>query len=137
MDKFQVQRLQALMRQVSIDTIEGQVMGTMTRATLVSLSPLTFQVTSKIKISGRFLVTPKYRLFVEDDLGKDFVFYKDQGGQTYYYCYEPTQNPGENGSPYHFEGKFKGALHGMSSDGTAVTVTEGVIDDITHERRKA
>lgn len=77
--------------------MDGQVMPGCTRATLISLDPLTFQITPQLKIYGQFLVSPKYRIFLPRDVGKEFVFWKDAGGQSYYFLYEPVRPQGSNG----------------------------------------
>ena len=121
-----------VIKQISNDIVVGSVPGGCTRATLVSLDPLTFQVTSQLKLYGQFLTTPKHKVFREEDIGRKYVFWKDSGGQTYYYLYEAATQ-GQNGVPYNFRGTFEGKLHGTCPDG-AVTVTHGTIDKLTHER---
>lgn len=134
MNEFEVQRLLNNLKQISKDQFSGESPGGFTRATLTSLNPLTFQITSKLKVSGHFIVTPKYRVFTEEDIGKDFVFFKDLGGQTYYYAYEPQTPQGANGESYHFKGKVTCNLTGTCPEGT-VTITGGTIEDLEHERR--
>lgn len=134
MNDFEIARLLNNLRKISQGQIDGTSPGGFTRATLTSLSPLTFQVTSKLKLSGRFIVTPKYRVFTADDIGKEFVFFRDHGGQTYYYAYEPQTPQGANGEPYHFKGRVTCNLTGTCPTGT-VTVTGGTIEDLEHDRR--
>lgn len=131
MNDFETRRFYELIKQISKGVIDGEVMGGFTRATLISLSPLTFQVTAQLKIYGSFLVTPKYRIFTEKDIGKEFVFFKDLGGQTYYYAYEPQSPQGANGEEYVFSGEMECTLRGQCPTGEVV-VTGGEIKRLTH-----
>lgn len=121
-----------VIKQVASAQIDGRVPAGCTRAKLVKLDPLTFQITAQLHVYGQFLVTPKHKVFRPADVGRDYVFWKDAGGQTYYYLYEPASPQGANGVPYSFKGTFEGTLHGTCPDG-AVTVTQGTITSLTHE----
>lgn len=119
-------------------TIESKLKNTMpaniSYATLVSLDPLNFKLDSNpdLDIKEEFLVVPKYRVFTVKDVGKKFVLISNDGGQTYFYLYESSDPQGSNGVPYHFEGTFKGTLHGTCPDGEVV-VTHGEITDLEHK----
>ena len=71
-------------------------------ATLISLYPLDFMLNddNKIHLKEEYLVVPKYRPFVESDVGKRFVFVSNHGGQTYFYLYEASDPQGSNGIKY-------------------------------------
>ncbi|MDY3119150.1 MAG: hypothetical protein SOW18_06405 [Peptoniphilus sp.] len=113
---------------------ENMVFTRKVHGTLVSVSPLKFQLSEKIFIYGANCITPKYRVFREDEIGKSFVFQEDAEGQQFIYCYEATAKPGENGVPYRWKGTIDScSLHGTCPHG-AVVVTGGTIDSATHER---
>lgn len=102
-------------------------------ARLISTSPLKFQLSEKVFIFGTILISPKYRVFTEKDIGKSFVFQEDQDGQQYIYLYEAAE-PGQNGEPYEWSGEIVTAnLIGTCPDG-AVTVTHGTIDLAIHKK---
>ena len=125
------------MDKVAGKKINKDVQGGMTRASLKSLSPLTFTITEQLEIYGQMIVLPKYRVFTAKDIGKSFVFFKNQGGQTYYYLYEASQPQGSNGIPYHFTGKMRGTISGANLIGTCpdggVVVTQGSLGNVEIE----
>jgi len=110
----------------------------LTYCELTSIKPVTFvpknEDQKNLKIKEEFLVIPKYRVFIEDDIGKSFVLSKNAGGQTYFYMYEASDPQGSNGIPYnyigthHFEdGNVTCTLTGTCTCGATTTVTGGVI----------
>lgn len=101
-------------------------------AKLVSVNPLKFQLNEKIFIYGNALISPKYRVFREDEIGNEFVFQEDEGGQQYIYCYEASPL-GQNGIPYHWKGELKCELKGKCPHGDVI-VTDGKLIDVKHER---
>lgn len=92
------------------EVVEEIAQGVMNRATgtrkvharLVSVSPLKFQLTDKIYLFGSALITPRFRVFRTDEIGRGFVFQEDAGGQQYIYLYEAAEQ-GENGEEYRYE----------------------------------
>lgn len=125
--------LKETIKQLVENVIDGRVPGGCTRATLISLDPLEFQITSKLKIYGQFLVTPRHKKFRAEDIGKEYVFFKDGGGQTYYWLYEAMCPQGDNGVPYHWSGEMVScALQGLCSCGGTVLVTHGEVYDQEH-----
>ena len=94
-------KLRPLIKQVASDVFKGMSLTEVTYAELTSLSPLTFKVNSKLPLTERFLVIPKYKNFIEKDIGSKFVFIKNLGGQTYFYLYET--NSTLNNGPYEYE----------------------------------
>lgn len=126
-------RLKETIKQLVDDVIDGRVAGGCTRATLVSLSPLKFQITPKLEIYGQFLVSPRFKKFRKEDIGKEYVFFKDFTGQTYYWMYEAMCPQGDNGVAYHWKGEMvKCALEGECSCGGTVLVTHGYVHDQEH-----
>lgn len=126
--------LKETIKTIAEDVLDGRVPGGCTRAKLISLDPLKFRVTDKLEIYGQFLVSPKFKKFREADLGKEYVFFKDAGGQTYYWMYEPIHPQGENGIPYHWEGETVSCrLLGTCSCGGEVIVTHGYVYDQEHD----
>lgn len=122
------------MKKVAESIYNGSVPGGFTRAKLEKLNPLTFRVNSKLSLYGQFLVVPKYKVFRPEDIGKDFVFFIDSGGQTFYYVYEPSSPQGSNGVPYRFEGEIKCNLKGTCPEGEVV-VTGGYVEMMEHKRQ--
>lgn len=143
--KHEAMRLLGSLKMVSHNVSQGAVPAQMTRATLISLTPLTFRITEQLKLHDQMIVIPKYKVFIEEDIGKHYVFFKNAGGQTYYYMYEASSPQGSNGEPYHFAGRSEStitgaSLHGACSCGGTVLVTHGEIHSeeirkMTHERR--
>lgn len=128
--------LKETIKSIAKDTFDGMVPGGYTRARLIEIEPeLKFELTNKLLIYGQFLVTPRYKVFREEDLNKEFVFFKDSGGQTYYYVYEMKWPQGKNGEPYHWEGEIVSAtLYGTCPDGEVI-VTHGEIHEAIHEKQ--
>lgn len=116
--------------------INSKMFANISYAKLVSLSPLNFKLESNPDpdIKEEFLVVPKYKVFTEDDIGKNFVLISNDGGQTFFYLYEASSPQGSNGIPYHFEGTFNGRLIGTCPDGQVV-VTSGEIYDLEHRKK--
>ena len=78
-------------------------------------------------------ITPKFRVFREDEIGKEFVFQEDDKGQQYIYLYEAAPR-GENGIEYKWKGRIdKANLIGKCPHGEVV-VTHGTIEVGVHER---
>lgn len=103
--------------------------------TLISTSPLKFQLDSdkNIKAFGGYLVVPKYRKFLDTEIGHKFVFQRGEDGQTYFYLYEPSDPQGSNGIPYQWKGEIESCnLIGTCPDGEVV-VTHGTIEVAIHE----
>lgn len=92
------------------EVVEEIASGVMNRATgtrkvharLVSVEPLKFQLTDKLFIFGSALISPRFRVFRPDEIGKGFVFQEDAGGQQFIYLYEAAE-PGKNGEEYRYE----------------------------------
>lgn len=125
--------LKRVIEEIAKGVNENSVFTRKVHATLISVSPLKFQLSEKIFIYGANCITPKYRVFRQDEIGKSFVFQEDAEGQQFIYCYEATANPGENGEPYQWKGRIDQCeLHGTCPDG-AVVVTGGTITMATHE----
>lgn len=123
----------SISKNVSDDLVPSQI----TYAELLEIEPeLKFQIDAKLPLKAPFIVTPKYRVFTVEDIGKKFVFLKNLGGQTYFYLYEMAEQ-GTNGVPYKFTGSLKGTftgkLTGTCTD-TKATITSGVIDNIEIEQ---
>lgn len=128
--------LKKVIEEIAKGVITNQVFTKKVHATLISVSPLKFKLSDKIFIYGPNCITPRFRVFREDEIGKSFVFQEDAEGQQYIYCYEATAKPGENGEAYQWSGKIDSCeLHGTCPDGP-VTVTGGTITLATHERGK-
>lgn len=127
-------KLKEAIKMIASDVQNGSVPGGYTRAKLINISPLEFELTSKLKLYGQFLVTPRFKVFRPEDIGKEYVFFKDHGGQTYYYAYEPVNPQGSNGEPYFFEGDIECEIHGSCSHGPVV-VTSGKIFKIEHRKQ--
>lgn len=120
---------------------------------LISINPVTFvpknEDQKNLKIKEEFLVVPKYRVFIEDDIGKNFVLSRNAGGQTYFYLYEASSPQGSNGEPYNFvgdhffvEGNVTCSLSGPCTCGGTATVTGGTISsyrgkiaNVEHKKR--
>lgn len=138
-------RLLGVMNGVAEKEGARSVQAEMTRATLKSLNPLTFTITEQLEIRENMIVIPKYKVFIPEDIGKKYVFFKNAGGQTYYFMYEASQPQGSNGVPYYYEGKNKSYINsckliGTCSCGHSVEVTHGDIFDesieyVKHEKR--
>lgn len=126
-------RLRRVIEEIAKNVVGNQVFAKKVHATLVSVSPLEFKLSDKISIKGSKCITPRYRVFRADEIGRTFVFQEDHEGQQYIYQYEATKTPGENGEPYKFSGEIKCTIHGTCPDG-AVTVTHGTIEELTHIR---
>lgn len=121
-----------LIQDIADKTITSKTLSDITYLELVSVEPLVFQKNSKTVLESEFIVTPKYHVFTKKDIGKKFVFQRSQGGQTFYFLYEPAEK-GKNGKPYKWKGKVdKCSLKGTSPSGE-VTVTHGTIDIAIHE----
>lgn len=122
----------------TIEKIAGEVFKAATptkkvHARLIGLDPLKFQLSEKIFIYGPALISPKYRVFTNKDIGNSFVFQEDQNGQQYIYLYEAAA-PGENGIAYNWSGEIKTAnLIGTCPHG-AVQVTHGKIQMAEHTK---
>lgn len=128
--------LKQVIEEIARGVVNNQVYTRKIHAKLISINPLKFQLSEKIFIYGANCITPKYRVFTQEDIGKSFVFQEDMEGQQFIYCYEPTDKPGENGVPYQWSGKIDSCtLIGTCPDGS-VTVTGGEIHLATHERGK-
>lgn len=99
-------------------------------AKLVSISPLKFVTNDGIEIYNNFLVVPKYRKFTIYEIGNEFVFISNYGGQVFYYLYEASFPRGSNGVEFHIKGKIKkGEIIGKISQAKKeVTITEVVED---------
>lgn len=132
----EVNRLMETIKKISQEMIDGNVPGGYTRAKLTQIEPeLIFKITDKIEVRGQFIVTPKFKVFRQEDIGKDYVFFKDYGGQTYYYAYEPNPEQGKNGISYFWEGSIQCEINGIDSLGGACVVTEGYIHKIEHKKQ--
>lgn len=130
------ERLKRVIKKSAEGVLNGSVPAETTYLELISIEPLRFRRESGLIIESAFIVTPKHKVFIDDDIGRKFVFQKNAGGQTYFYSYEPAPQ-GENGVPYEWEGHIvKCNLIGTCPDGTVV-VTHGTIEHAVHERRKA
>lgn len=124
--------LKKVIEEIAGGVVKSHIFAKKVHATLVSVSPLQFQLTDKITIAESFLISPKYRIFREDEIGKSFVFQEDYDGQQYIYLYECAPQ-GENGVPYKWTGSLKCNLKGTCPDGDVV-VTEGELIEVIHER---
>lgn len=124
--------LKKIIEDIAKGVIEGKTSTKKVHAKLISVAPLKFQLNEKIFIYGSALVSPKYRVFREDEIGNEFVFQEDESGQQYIYCYEAAL-PGENGIAYKWAGKIKCNIRGTCPDGDVV-VTEGELIEVIHER---
>lgn len=125
------QKLKRIIEQISQGVVNNMTFTKKVHATLISVEPLQFQLDNLI-LDGSFLITPKYRVFRQDEIGHKFVFQEDNDGQQFIYCYEAAE-PGQNGVPYRWTGSVICNLTGTCPDGT-VTVTGGELTTVTHER---
>lgn len=130
MDKYL--ELKNTIEDIAKGVMESRTSTKKVHAKLISVTPLKFQLNEKIFIYGSALISPKYRVFREDEIGNEFVFQEDESGQQYIYCYEAA-SPGENGVPYKWKGKIRCNIRGTCSHG-AVVVTEGELIEVIHER---
>ena len=127
------QELKGVIQEIAVNVIQGGSLTSLTYAELVSIEPLVFKENAKLTISGVHLITPRYRAFTEDDIGKKFAFMKNAGGQDYFYLYEAAPK-GHNGVPYSWSGEIEECeLIGTCPTGE-VKVTHGKITLATHER---
>lgn len=127
------QELKGVIQEIAVNVIQGGSLTSLTYAELVSIEPLVFKENAKLKIQGVHLITPQYRVFTEDDIGKKFVFMKNTGGQDYFYLYEAAPK-GHNGVPYKWLGEIEECeLIGTCPTGPVV-VTHGKITLARHER---
>jgi len=125
----------ALAKQTVVDELGRRTFSNITYATLTSLSPLTFipEGDTNVELEGEFLVVPKYKVFTEKDIGKKFVFQCNDGGQTWFYLYEPSNPQGSNGVEYKWKGRIDECeLIGTCPDGEVI-VTHGTIEVAVHE----
>lgn len=125
--------LKSLIERIAGDVVTERGMSKKVHAKLVKVSPPTFRLYDNLEISGAFVITPKYRVFTEDDIGHDFIFEEDYSGQQFIYCYEAAPT-GENGVAYKWQGKISACnLIGKCPHGEVI-VTHGTIEEATHER---
>lgn len=108
---------------------------------LISVNPVSFLLEDDKEIIAKeeFLVIPKYRPFLAEEIGKKFVLMSNDDGQTYFYMYEASKPQGTNGVQYHWEGKSKGYIDscnliGHCSNGGTVITTHGDVFEETIER---
>ena len=128
--------LKTVIQKIVRDVIKGAELSNIVYGTLIDINPPTFRFEGLDPLSEEFIITPKYKVFLNEDLGNKYVFMKNTGGQTYFYLYE-AQNQGENGVEYSWEGRIENCnLIGTCSHGPVV-VTHGTIEKSTHERRKS
>lgn len=139
MESYAVQLKKAI-EKIARQVYDSQSPTKKVHATLVSVNPLKFQINDKLFIYGDILISPRFRVFREDEIGRSFVFQEDEMGQQYIYCYEATKKRGENGIPYHYEGthhfengQVQCTLYGTCSCGGTTTVTHGTIEKYTGE----
>ena len=112
----------------------GLAFANISYAKLETLTPLMFRLESdtNVELKDEFLVVPKHRVFTSKDIGKKFVFIRNNGGQTYFYFYEPSSPQGSNGVPYRWKGEIEQCeLIGHCPDGEVI-VTHGIIDIAIH-----
>lgn len=116
--------------------IKGADLTSIAYGELIKINPPTFQFEHlPDPLDNEFIITPNYKVFVDEDIGKKYVFMKNAGGQTYFYLYEAAPQ-GENGVEYKWQGRIDECnLIGECPDG-AVVVTHGTIELAVHERRK-
>lgn len=128
--------LKKIVQQIVSQAMKGADLANIAYGTLKSIDPPTFQFEGLPEpLSEDFIITPKYKVFVEEDIGNKYVFMKNAGGQTYFYLYEPARQ-GENGKEYKWKGRIDECrLIGTCPDGEVI-VTEGTIEIGVHERRK-
>ena len=125
--------LKAAIEKIANGVIEEKNMARKVFAKLTKVNPPTFKLYDNLEVSGAFVITPKYRVFTANDIGKDFVLEEDLGGQRYFYCYEAA-NVGENGIPYRWTGSIpKCDLVGNCSCGHEVHIYSGVLNEIVHK----
>lgn len=131
------EQIKRLVQTLVVQGIDGADLSSIAYGTLEKVNPPTFRFKHLPEpLDNEFIVTPKYKVFIEADIGNKYVFMKNAGGQTYYYLYEMA-NQGENGEAYQWQGRIdKCRLVGTCPDGQVV-VTEGTIEIGVHERRKA
>lgn len=129
MDDFQ--KLKRLIESISSGVLNNTSFTKKVHAKLISVNPLKFSL-DKIVIEGSMLITPKYRVFREDEIGNSFVFQEDHDGQQFIYCYEASPL-GKNGVAYKWKGSLKCNLKGTCPHGD-VTVTSGELIEVIHER---
>lgn len=126
-------KFKRLIEEIARGVVDNNVYAKKVHAKLESISPLSFRLNDKISLYGDFLITPKYRVFREDEIGNEFVFQEDDKGQQYIYLYEAAPR-GENGIEYKWKGRIDEAnLIGKCPHGEVV-VTHGTIEVGVHER---
>ena len=125
--------LKAAIEKIANGVIEEKNMARKVFAKLTKVNPPTFKLYDNLEVSSAFVITPKYRVFTANDIGKDFVLEEDLGGQRYFYCYEAA-NVGENGIPYRWTGTIPSCdLVGNCSCGHEVHIYSGVLNEIVHK----
>lgn len=125
--------LKNAIEKIASGVIDEKNMARKVFAKLTKVNPPTFRLYDNLEVSGAFVITPKYRVFTERDIGKDFVLEEDFGGQRYFYCYEAA-NVGENGIAYRWTGLIPMCdIVGSCSCGHEVHVRSGIIGEIIHE----
>ena len=88
-------------------TINAKSFSKVITAKLVSLEPLIFSyLNGKIKLKGSNLITPAHRVFMKEDLNKNFCFLENEGGQEYFYLYKMAER-GKNGTLFEYEVETK------------------------------
>lgn len=124
--------LKGAIEKIASDVVGEMTMAKLVNAKLIKTDPPTFKLYDDLIISDSFVITPKYRVFTDKDIGKEFVLQENYGGQEYIYCYEAAGR-GQNGTEYSFKGRInKCKLIGTCPHGE-VEVTHGIIYDMTHE----
>lgn len=126
-------RFKQLIEDIAKGVINHDTFAKVVFAKLKSVNPLKFELSDKIEIFGDCLISPKYRVFREDEIGNDFVFQEDHEGQRFIYLYEAAA-PGQNGIEYQWKGRIDECrLIGTCPHGEVV-VTHGTIEKAVHER---
>lgn len=127
-------KLKQIIEKIAKGVVDRSAPSRKVHARLVSVSPLKFRVDDKIDIYGQFLISPKYHVFTDEDIGTEYVFLQDYSGQQFIFLYEAAPQ-GENGIPYTFTGELiDGELKGKTASGEAVTITEGTFNKMKHSK---
>ena len=99
------QRLKRIAQQVAKEVSLGQEHTAIAYGTLDKINPPTFIFEGLDPLDKESIITPKYKVFTPEDIGKKYVFMKNIGGQTYFYMYEAAPQ-GENGVEYKWKGRI-------------------------------